>query len=251
MRNLTHVTGTFVIDGFPCAINNAGISKSVEDRNYTLVKMFQDGVRNDGRAYRTVFVSAQSWRRMWRDSLIEETGWPESQMRALKLNADGNTDKVGTERDPVSYVEDDAFGYMVTSKGSGKLKVTEEVTEENGEEGEKEEGGRVKTVSRTSPLSTSILVGLKKDGWEGKMESYVSLTEGNSLPYKTQFANTGFEGMFSLNFSRLCKFSNIGDRIELDEELREKYLENKMIVEKGEQEYFGIQQTEEEVWQNL
>src|SRR5713226_10573260 len=110
-QQLSHITGTFVIDGMPAALNMAGISKGTEDRNYTLVKTFEDGINVEGSPYRTVFVSAQSWRKMFRDTLIEETNWPKSQMRALHNNADGHTDKVGTEKDPVTYAEDDALGY--------------------------------------------------------------------------------------------------------------------------------------------
>jgi CRISPR-associated protein Cst2 len=254
-QKLTHITGTFVIDAMPSFLNGAGISKGTEDRNYTILKTFEDGVDEQGRSYRTCFVSAQSWRKMLRDSLIEETNWPKSQMRALHNNADGHTDKVGTEKDPVGYVEDDAFGYMFTQKGSGKIKVEENdgivelADEKNGDvEEAPEEAVRVKTVSRTSPLATSILVGLKKDGWVGRAESYVSLIEGTPLPYKTQFANTPFEGMFSLNYGRLCKFSNVGDRVELDESIIKKYLDNKTLVElKEQQEYYGLEETTADV----
>ena len=110
-KQITHIAGTYVIDAMPSFLNGGGISKATEDRNYTIVKTFQDGTTNEdsGRPYRVVFVSAQSLRRMLRDTLIQETNWPQSQIRALHNNADGNTDKVGGEFDPITYPEDNAF----------------------------------------------------------------------------------------------------------------------------------------------
>ena len=249
-KQITHIAGTYVIDAMPSFLNGGGISKATEDRNYTIVKTFQDGTTNEdsGRPYRVVFVSAQSLRRMLRDTLIQETNWPQSQIRALHNNADGNTDKVGGEFDPITYPEDNAFGYMLTKKGSGKLKVQEGVDIEGEgdaeESGEPEEGTRVKTISRTSPLSTSILVGLRKDGWEGKDQAYVGLVEGSSQPYKTQFANTPMQGIFCLNYKRLGLFSNVGDRVELGDDVINKYLSEKKLVElpqQPESQYFSLQ----------
>jgi CRISPR/Cas system-associated protein Cas7 (RAMP superfamily) len=56
-----------------------------------------------------LFVSAASWRRWLRDTLIEETGLKPSTIRAR-----GNTDKIGSERNPIEYIEDDLFGYSVS-----------------------------------------------------------------------------------------------------------------------------------------
>jgi CRISPR-associated protein Cst2 len=191
---------------------------------------------------------------MLRDTLIQETNWPESQIRALHNNAKGNTDKVGGEFDPITYTEDDAFGYMLTKKGSGKLKVQEgEEVEGEGEDeetGEQEEGTRVKTISRTSPLATSILVGLRKDGWEGRDQAYVGLVEGSSQPYKTQFSNTPMQGIFCLNYKRLGLFSNVGDRVELGDDIINKYLREKRLVELQQQpqsQYFSLQRETEVV----
>jgi CRISPR-associated protein Cst2 len=284
-KRLSHIAGTFVIDAMPSFLNGAGIAKYTEDKNYTVLKTFADGIGElaagaeaegelEGgprkiRHYRTVFVSAQSFRRMLRDTILEETGWKPSIIRAFKQTDDGHTSKAGTALDPVSFVEDDAFGYMYTSEGSGKPVVTATtstdgtvavtVIESEGDENSNGEpttaadtatnkqpaaaAARVRTVSRTSPLSTSILVGLRKDGWEGRAESFVSLLEGTPLPYSTQFANTPFTGIFSLDYSRLCKFTNVGDRIELSDELVEQYLDTKVIIEVPDKkpEYYSLE----------
>ena len=104
--------------------------------------------------------------------------------------------------------KDNAFGYLKTAKGQGKLSKVEdtedmsveaeeagnteaeeiqiEATNDNGTKTETNtnttrKGTRVKTIARTSPLATSILVGLRKNG-KGIVENYVALTEGTPSP---------------------------------------------------------------------
>jgi CRISPR-associated protein Cst2 len=272
---LSHITGTFVMDAMPSFLNGAGISKSKEDKNYTILKTFRDGV---GRVeaeleggpqritnYRTVFVSSQSFRRMLRDTMIEETGWKPSLMRAYAQNKSGNTSKAGGAIDPVTYAEDDLFGYMHTREGSGKPVVVA-ITSPNGtsnqgangtvpviteittDDEEDSEGERVTSITRTSPLSTSILIGLRKDAWQGRDDAFVHLTEGTPLPYSLQFANTPFTGIFTLNYNRLCRFSNVGDRIELDDKLVDLYLKNNTIKQLSDKpEYYSLETKEEDV----
>ncbi|HEY7571543.1 MAG TPA: hypothetical protein VH796_09250 [Nitrososphaeraceae archaeon] len=304
-EQLTHITGTFVIDAMPSFLNGAGVAKWREDKTLTMPKTFADGtvessmaeqsedeagVEEGGptrvRKGRTPFISSQSFRRMLRDTAIEESGEQPSLMRAYKQDDDGHTSKAGTALDPVAYLEDDVFGYMYTSEGSGKPRVTASVSTEDVElsvgeiksnnrsktdadqdqdqDQDQEETNaqgedaapvvmaatsgtgraRVKTVSRFSPLSTSILVGLRKDGWRGVDDAFVHLTEGTPLPYSTEFTNTPFTGIFSLNYSRLCRFKNIGDRIELADGLVEKYLASNTIKPAGKEEYYSLENKE-------
>jgi hypothetical protein len=74
---------------------------------------------------------------------------------------------------------------------------------------------------RTSALTSSILRGLRKDGWEGKDQNYVSLIEGSSQPYKAQFMNTPLQAIFTLDYSRLGVYKNTEDRLELEQAMRE------------------------------
>jgi CRISPR-associated protein Cst2 len=104
----------------------------------------------------------------------------------------------------------------------------------------------VRGLFRTSALASSILKGLRKDGWEGKDQNYVSLVEGSSQPYKTQFMNTALQGVFDLHYERLGVFSNIGDRAELDQAMIHKYIDNKMLVKRPDQpEYFSLEKMPE------
>jgi CRISPR-associated protein Cst2 len=74
--------------------------------NYTIESVLE----MDSQAEANVpFVSAASWRRWLRDILIEETGLKPSTIRAR-----GNTDKIGSERNPIEYIEDDVLGYTVS-----------------------------------------------------------------------------------------------------------------------------------------
>jgi CRISPR-associated protein Cst2 len=115
-----------------------------------------------------------------------------------------------------------------------------------GKEKEKE-GTNIRGVFRTSPLSTSILVGLRKDGWEGRDQAYVHLIEGSSQPYKTQFMNTPLQGIFCLNYGRLGVFENIGDKIELDNDTIKQFLADKKIhlleEESKKAEYFVLEKS--------
>ena len=110
-KKLTHIAGTFLIEASGSFLNGGGLGVGEYD-NYTVVKTFRDGQSSEGHNYNVPFVSAASWRRWLRDTLIEETGLNPSKIRALHKNPKGNTDKVGSERNPIEYIEDDVFGYM-------------------------------------------------------------------------------------------------------------------------------------------
>jgi len=202
----THVAGTFLIEASASFLNGAGLGEG-ENRNVTIPKTFRDG------GYRVPYVSAQAWKRWLRNTFIEETGWPQSELRALDKNERGNVSKIGGEYNPIDFPEDDIFGYMRAEKGQGKKK--EEDDEEEGEETKK--GGKTKALIRASPFAASILMSLRRSGVLSKDEGFVHLKEGTPLPYTTEFYNTHLQGVFCLNVSRLGVFSNIGDRIELDE----------------------------------
>lgn len=213
---LTHIAGTLVVDAPASFLNGAGLGDG-EDRNVTVPKTFRDGKD------RVPYVSAQAWRRWLRNTLIEETGWPKSEIRAIGLSEKGTTNKISGEVNPIEFPEDDIFGYMRAEKGQGRRK-----EEEDEEETDKK---RVKSVMRASPFIASLLVSLKKSGWQGRDEGFVHLKEGTPQPYTTEFYNSPLQGIFCLNYSRLGIFDNTGDRIELDEALIEKMLKDKKIKE--------------------
>jgi CRISPR-associated protein Cst2 len=104
---------------------------------------------------------------------------------------------------------------------------------DNNDSKEKQSKVKVKSLIRASPFASSILVSLRKYGWKGTDNGYVHLEEGTPVPYSTIFYNTNLHGIFGLDLSRIGVFSNIGDRIELDEPLVEEGLKSKKIIEVG------------------
>lgn len=226
MAKLTHIAGTFLIPATGSFLNGAGLS-SGEDRNVVIPKTFKDG------SARVPYVSSQAWKRWLRNTLIEETGWEASEIVAIGNSE--TTKKISGKLDPILCAEDDIFGYMKAEKGQGKSKKAEEdegsgETESDAPEDSKsKQSDRVKSVMRASPFSASLLVSIRKFGWEGRDEGFVHLKTGTPLPYTTEFYNTHLQGIFCLNYSRLGLFSNVGDRIELDEEKKNEYLKSGKI----------------------
>lgn len=103
--------------------------------------------------------------------------------------------------------------------------------------------GKIRGLFRASPLFTTVLVGIRKDAWEGKDEKYVHLENGSPTPYKLQFMNTPLEGSFILNCDRLGRFRNVGDKHELKKKLIKEYLDKK-IVEVDHPEYNDLKELE-------
>jgi CRISPR-associated protein Cst2 len=63
---------------------------------------------------------------------------------------------------------------------------------------------------------------------EGKDVTFIQ-NATSPLPYTTRFYNTNLQAIFSLNYSRLGVFWNIGDRIELEGSKAKEFLKKKMI----------------------
>jgi CRISPR-associated protein Cst2 len=226
-NQFTHITGNFLIPATGSFLNGAGLG-SGEDRNVTVPKTFRDGKNA------VPYVSAQAWKRWLRNTVIEETGWPKSEIMQIGTSSKGTTNKIGGMMDPVLYPEDDIFGYMRAEKGQGKSRVEDDDTnEETGDAGASSDSpkGRikVKAVMRASPFAASLLISIRNSGWQGRDEGFVHLQQGTPQPYTTEFYNTHLQGVFCLNYSRLCSFSNLGDRIELEESKVTSYLEQGAI----------------------
>lgn len=222
-KKISHVAGTFLIEAPGSFLNGAGLGEG-ENRNVTLPKTFRDGQN------RIPYVSSQAWKRWLRNTLIEETGWSPSELKAIGQSAKQTTAKIAGELNPVDFPEDDIFGYMRAESGQGRRTVeTKESENPESEETEEKSGKKVKALIRASPFCASILCSIRKTGWQGRDEGFVHLKEGTPLPYTTEFYNTHLQGVFCLNYLRLGVFWNIGDRIELDETKVEDFLSKQKI----------------------
>ena len=247
---LTHIAGTFLIQAEGAFLNGAGLEAG-EDRNTTAPKTFWE-VDEKGRRVRLPYVSAQAWRRWLRSTFQDENpNEPAAVLKSLHKNAKGNTDKIGTETNPVEFAEDDVFGYMRAEKGQGKNKeVVEEIVEDDlfsvsesePEKPKKTKTEKVQAVMRSSPFVSSILKSLRKDSTVvNEDEGFVHLKEGTPLPYTTKFYNSQMQGVFGLNYERLGVFRNDGDRFELDQHYVSKYLsENKILRRSGDKDIYEI-----------
>lgn len=209
MDKITHIAGSFIIQAEGAFLNGAGLSDG-EDRNTTIPKSLKVGKES------YPYVSAQSWRRWLRNTVCQEENWPVSELRGIAASAKETTSKISGELNPIDYPEDDIFGYMCSASGQGKKKKSNE--EDAEEEEEEKTNSKVKSIIRTSPFMSSILISIRNK-CISKDEGFVHLKEGTPLPYSTQFYYTDLQGVFCLDYSRLGTFSNIGDRIELDERL--------------------------------
>ncbi len=166
-KKSTHVAGTFLIQVDAAFLNGAGLGEG-EDQNVTIPKTFRDG-KNE-----VPYVSSQAWKRWLRNTLIEETGWPPSELKAIGWNPKGNVSKIAAELNPVEFAEDDIFGYMRAEKGQGRKSSQEDETLEQEEEPAK---GRTKSIIRASPFMASLLISLRSSWWKGQDEGFVHLTK--------------------------------------------------------------------------
>jgi CRISPR-associated protein Cst2 len=225
----THIAGTFLIFADASFLNGAGLGEG-ENRNVTIPKTLRDQ-KND-----VPYVSSQAWKRWLRNTLIEETGWPSSELRAIDQSDKGSTSKIAGELDPVTFAEDDLFGYMRAQEGQGKKsKIVEESVddEDANEEDAPKKPPRTKALVRASPFMASLLVSLRKSGWRGRDEGFVHLKEGTPLPYTTEFYTTHLQGFFCLAHHRVARFENAGDRIELDESKVGQYVAAGKLMRSG------------------
>lgn len=244
MKPLTHIAGTFLIHADASFLNGAGLGEG-ENRNVTIPKTLKD-YKDD-----VPYVSSQAWKRWLRNTLIEETGWPASELTAIKASEKGTTSKIAGKLDPIAYAEDDLFGYMRAQEGQGKAAKQELGGEDDDDAQAEEEGSKkptkAKAIVRASPFSASLLVSLRKKGWRGRDEGFVHLKEGTPLPYTTEFYTTHLQGIFCLAHYRVGRFENIGDRIELEEVKAKKYLaEGKLKMQDGVYELADASQMRKE-----
>lgn len=188
MKNIK-TQGFVLIDVDVVALNNAGKNNQSNNDNAIATK----SIRKNGRTY--VYVSGQAWRYWWREALQKNAGWILS-----PISREGKI--AFTNADPITYPDDDLFGYMRAAKDAE--------LDENGEP-VKDKKGNVKmtnvTVTRVSPLKNSAIISAAsvrpEDNW-----SSMSRQLGDAVPYEKQEYCAIMKGMFSLDLSMVGTFSN-------------------------------------------
>lgn len=173
-----HLIGLILIDAPYSALNNAGTEASQATENIVTVKRLQKG--RDTYPY----VSGQAWRNWWRTTLEQEFDeWNSSPIEREKKIA-------FTAADPVTYDDDDVFGYMrAQSEMQGKKKVNI-------------------TVTRLSPLKCSPLISIVPQIPTNDF-GVMARHQGDPVPYEHQFYSCVLQGIFSLDLSAVGTFSDV------------------------------------------
>ena len=173
-----HLIGLTLIDAPYSALNNAGTEASQATENIVTVKRLQKG----GDTY--PYVSGQAWRNWWRTTLEQEFDeWHSSPIEREKKIA-------FTAADPVTYDDDDVFGYMrAQSEMQGKKKVNI-------------------TVTRLSPLKCSPLISIAPQIPTNDF-GVMARHQGDPVPYEHQFYSCVLQGIFSLDLSAVGTFSDV------------------------------------------
>lgn len=163
--------GFILVDAPHSALNNAGIDAGERTENVTAVKT----IRKGRRVY--PYVSGQAFRYWWRQTLQERFNWNLSPLEKVERK-----NQVFTKADPLTYEDDDIFGYMKALP----------------------EG----TVTRVSPLKTSPLISVVST-YPTRDFGVASRHEGDPVPYEHEFYSTVLKGIFSLDLDQVGVFFKI------------------------------------------
>jgi CRISPR-associated protein Cst2 len=160
--------GFVLIDAPHSALNNAGADAGSRTENTIAVKKIRRGREE------FPYVSAQAWRRWWRDALQERCGWAMSPtIREGKI--------VFTTANPFAYPDDDVFGYMRAIKGD--------------------------TLTRLSPLKTSPLLSVVPQVATDDF-GVMARQEGDPILHEHQFYSVVLKGIFALDLTSVGAFGS-------------------------------------------
>ncbi len=185
------VQGFVLMEVDVAALNNAGSDKSSNLDNAVVTKK----IRKNGREY--PYVSGQAWRYWWRDTLVKSFNWEMSPVVREKKIA-------FTQADPITFPDDDIFGYMRAEK---KL-----------------------TLTRVSPLKNSALIAMS---YNPVVQNWASMTrqDGDAVPFGVDEYCAVLKGMFSLDLEQVGTFSNVNRTgfMNISEEMKKTALESNCV----------------------
>lgn len=202
---MTFITGLLLIDASASALNNSGDRiPNARTENTVDVKY----IRTKQGDY--PYVSAQAFRAWLRNSIVSANG--------IKPSPIYRDDKVVyTDGNPITYWDDDLFGYM-RAPGDGTRKAREEdpayakltalSTRKNKKGQEREE-----TLTRSSPFRVSTLVSVAPVYLTADFGIMARQEEGSALnpdadpaPYEHRFYRATLQGLLSLNLEAVGTF---------------------------------------------
>lgn len=205
---MRHIIGLMIIDAPHSALNNMGMEPGALTENVVSVKKIQ--IQQDIYPY----VSAQAIRYWWRGVLSEKYNWIASPIiRDAKI--------ARTEADPLTYPDDDVFGYMSAKKVEISEVESKEIEEQDSEtekietqkpKAKKKSKSKKKTtditVTRVSPLKNSPLISISPVKLVNDF-GVMARQEGNPVPYEHQFYSCVFKGLFSLSIDQVGVFNTL------------------------------------------
>lgn len=188
------VTGAVLIEANGAALNNAGQVEGLRTENAIAVKQIRIG------RLRYPYVSGQAWRRWWREVLYEDFGWPPSEVTREAKSA-------YTKGDPITYAEDDLFGYMAARKRArGRQQNSEE--------------GAAGTYRRISPLKNSLLISVLPNVITSDFGHFSrNFPPGaDPVPFESENYTTYLQGVFTIALADVGRFT-VGEMCDLPEDM--------------------------------
>ena len=206
-KELKYIAGTFLVKADAAFINGAGLQMG-EDQNVSVPKtMWKNGQK-------IPYVSSQAWKHMLRQTIVDEFGWPASNLRAIGWNDKGNTSKIAGMLNPIQFPEDDFFGYMYA------LSESKSKTDLLPKEPSEEQTALVDTLPdvqlvRPSRILASLLYAIQNDNTISTDNAFVHLKDDTPLPYSTKFYNADLQAMLGIDYDNIGVFDNL-DALELN-----------------------------------
>lgn len=195
------VSGAVLIEANGAALNNAGLDQGSRVENAVVVKQIRIG------RLRYPYVSGQAWRRWWREVLYQDFGWKPSEVTREAKSA-------YTKGDPVTYEEDDLFGYMAARKRPRRGRGGDEA----------QEAGATGTYRRVSPLKNSLLISVLPNVITSDFGHFSrNLPPGSDIiPFEAEHYTTFLQGVFTISLSDVGRFE-VGEMCDLSEDLVSKF----------------------------
>lgn len=197
------LTGTVLLEANGAALNNAGQAEGMRVDNALVVKQIRIG------RLRYPYVSGQAWRRWWREVLYQDFGWGPSPVTVVR-----QPQQAFTAGDPVTYEEEDLFGYMVARK---RIRRGRRAAEE--EEGAVSEGA-TGTFRRIAPLKNSLLISVLPNVIERDFGHFTRNLppEADPLLYEAEHYTTYLQGTFTISLSDVGRFE-AGEMYDLSDDI--------------------------------
>ena len=199
------LTAAILIEATGAALNNAGSDPDAGRLgNAVVVKQIRIGRQS------YPYISGQAVRRWWRETLYADFGWNPSPVTREAKSA-------YTQGDPITYADDDMFGYMAAKKATKKAKVKEKGAVELAESLREDEGDAAKsdpeesggTQRRVSPLKNSLLVSVLPNVITtdfGHFSRDLPVDNANMVPFEHQHYSATMQGVFTISLTDVGRF---------------------------------------------